>query len=65
MKLNLLVFGGSSALAVICFVMGHALIQAHLFTVMAGWAFFVVGVAFGLSIALAVIFYEILSRSFE
>ena len=62
MKLNLLVFGGSSALAVICFVIGHALIQTHMFSVMAGWAMFVVGVAFGLSIALAVMFYEILSR---
>ena len=61
MKLNLLVFGGSSALAVICFVIGHALIQTHMFTIM-GWAIFVMGVAFGLSIALAVMFYEILSR---
>ena len=65
MKLNLLVFGGSSALAVICFVIGHALIQTHMFTVMAGWAIFVVGVAFGLALALAVLYFEILSRNLK
>ena len=65
MKLNLLIFGGSSALVVVCFVIGHALIETHIFTVMAGWAIFIMGVAFGLSIALAVMFYEMIVRRFK
>ena len=65
MKLNLLVFGGSSALAVISLVVGHALIQTHMMTIMAGWAIFVMGLAFGLALAIVLVFYEILSRSFK
>ena len=65
MKLNLLIFGGSSALVVVCLVLAHALIQAHLFTVMVGWAIFMVGAALGLALALVMIYFEIIVDSFK
>tara|TARA_R100001591_G_scaffold116136_1_gene132626 strand:+ start:1417 stop:1614 length:198 start_codon:yes stop_codon:yes gene_type:complete len=65
MKLNLLIFGGSSALVVVCLTLGHALIQAHLFTILVGWAIFMIGAALGLALALVVIYFEIIIRSFE
>jgi len=65
MKINLIAFGTSIGGAIIFFVLGHNLIQAHMFTVMAGWAIFVMGLAFGLAIALAMIYFEIITRSFK
>ena len=65
MKLNLLIFGGSSALVVVCLVLANALIQAHLFTVMVGWAIFMVGAALGLALALVMIYFEIIVDSFK
>ena len=65
MKLNLLIFGGSSALVVVCLVLAHALIQAHLFTVMVGWAIFMVGAALGLALSLVMIYFEIIVDSFK
>jgi|TARA_R100000482_G_C5045219_1_gene110157 hypothetical protein len=65
MKLNLLIFGGSSALAVVCLVLANALIQAHLFTIMVGWAIFMVGAALGLALALVMIYFEIIIDSFK
>lgn len=65
MKLNLLIFGGSSALAVVCLVLANSLIQAHLFTVMVGWAIFMVGAALGLALALVMIYFEIIIDSFK
>jgi|TARA_Y100001938_G_C7947552_1_gene357533 hypothetical protein len=65
MKLNLLIFGGSSALVVVCLTLGHALIQAHLFTILVGWAIFMIGAALGLALALVMIYFEIIIRSFE
>ena len=65
MKLNLLIFGGSSALVVVFLVLANALIQAHLFTVMVGWAIFMVGAALGLALALVMIYFEIIVDSFK
>jgi|TARA_Y100000022_G_C13255289_1_gene379357 hypothetical protein len=65
MKLNLLIFGGSSALVVVCLVLANALIQAHLFTIMVGWAIFMVGAALGLALALVMIYFEIIVDSFK
>jgi len=65
MKLNLLIFGGSSALVVVCLVLANALIQAHLFTIMVGWAIFMVGAALGLALALVMIYFEIIIDSFK
>ena len=65
MKLNLLIFGGSSALAVVCLVLANVLIQAHLFTIMVGWAIFMVGAALGLALALVMIYFEIIIDSFK
>ena len=45
--------------------LGHNLIQAHMFTVGAGWAIFSMGMAFGLALALAVLYFEIIIRSFK
>ena len=65
MKLNLLIFGGSSALVVVCLVLANALIQARLFTIMVGWAIFMVGAALGLALALVMIYFEIIVDSFK
>lgn len=65
MKLNLLIFGGSSALVVVCLVLANALIQAHLFTILVGWAIFMVGAALGLALALVMIYFEIIVDSFK
>tara|TARA_Y100000114_G_scaffold135111_1_gene135769 strand:- start:346 stop:543 length:198 start_codon:yes stop_codon:yes gene_type:complete len=65
MKLTLIAFGTSVVGAVIFPILGHNLIQAHMFTVGAGWAIFSMGMAFGLALALAVLYFEILIRSFE
>jgi len=65
MKLNLLIFGGSSALVVVCLVLANALIQAHLFTIMVGWAIFMAGAALGLALALVMIYFEIIIDSFK
>ena len=65
MKLNLLIFGGSSALVVVCLVLANALIQAHLFTILVGWAIFMVGAALGLALALVMIYFEIIIDSFK
>lgn len=65
MKITLIAFGTSIGGAIIFFILGHHMIQAHMFTVMAGWAIFVMGLAFGLAIALAVLYFEILSRNLK
>ena len=65
MKLNLLIFGGSSALVVVCLVLANALIPAHLFTILVGWAIFMVGAALGLALALVMIYFEIIIDSFK
>ena len=63
MKITLIAFGTSVGGAIIFFILGHNLIQAHLFTIGAGWAIFSMGMAFGLALALAVLYFEILSRN--
>ena len=65
MKITLIAFGTSIGGAIIFFILGHNLIQAHLFTVGAGWAIFSMGMAFGLALALAVLYFEILSRNLK
>ena len=65
MKITLIAFGTSVGGAIIFFILGHNLIQAHLFTIGAGWAIFSMGMAFGLALALAVLYFEILIRSFK
>ncbi|BCV01660.1 MAG: hypothetical protein CM15mV44_0500 [uncultured marine virus] len=65
MKLTLIAFGTSVGGAVIFPALGHNLIQAHMFTVGAGWAIFSMGMAFGLALALAVLYFEIIIRSFK
>ena len=41
------------------------LIAAHLFTIGAGWAIFSMGMAFGLALALVIIYFEIIIRSLK
>ena len=65
MKITLIAFGTSVGGAIIFFILGHNLIQAHLFTIGAGWAIFSMGMAFGLALALVIIYFEILIRSFK
>jgi len=65
MKITLIAFGTSVGGAIIFLILGHYLIQAHLFTVAAGWAIFSMGMAFGLALALAVLYFEIIIRSFK
>jgi len=65
MKITLIAFGTSVGGAIIFLILGHYLIQSHLFTVMAGWAIFSMGMAFGLALALAVLYFEIIIRSFK
>tara|TARA_R100001129_G_scaffold185801_1_gene175222 strand:- start:1348 stop:1545 length:198 start_codon:yes stop_codon:yes gene_type:complete len=65
MKITLIAFGASIGGAIIFPILGHSLIQTHLFTIGAGWAIFSMGLAFGLSIALAMIYFEIITRSFK
>ena len=65
MKLTLIAFGTSVVGAVIFPILGHNLIQAHMFTIGAGWAIFSMGMAFGLALALAVLYFEIIIRSFK
>ena len=65
MKITLIAFGTSVGGAIIFFILGHYLIQAHLFTIGAGWAIFSMGMAFGLALALAVLYFEILSRNLK
>ena len=65
MKITLISFGTSVGGAIIFIILGHHLIQAHLFTIGAGWAIFSMGMAFGLALALAVIYFEIIVRSFK
>ena len=65
MKLTLIAFGTSVGGAVIFPTLGHNLIQAHMFTVGAGWAIFSMGMSFGLALALAVLYFEIIIRSFK
>ena len=57
MKLTLIAFGTSVVGAVIFPTLGHNLIQAHMFTIGAGWAIFSMGMAFGLALALAVLYF--------
>ena len=60
MKITLIAFGTSVGGAIIFFILGHNLIQAHLFTIGAGWAIFSMGMAFGLALAPAVLYFEII-----
>ena len=65
MKLTLIACGTSVGCAVIFPTLGHNVIQAHMYTVGAGWAIFSMGMAFGLALALAVLYFEIIIRSFK
>ena len=65
MKLTLIAFGTSVVGAVIFPILGHNLIQAHLFTILVGWAIFMVGAALGLALALVMIYFEIIIDSFK
>ena len=65
MKLDVSIFGSAIACSVAFLILGHSLIDMHMFSFIAGWAIFVMGLAFGLSIALAMIYFEIITRSFK
>ena len=65
MKLNLLIFGGIFRTCCCVLNIRTRTNRAHLFTVMVGWAIFMIGAALGLAFALVVIYFEMIVRSFK
>lgn len=65
MKLDLSIFGSAIACCIVFLILGYALIDMHMFSLVAGWAIFAMGLGFGLAIALAMVYFEIITRSFK